>query len=200
MQTPGLLRVRAATRWTALALLLALGSGIAAATSAPRTLSPGAPASSPAEAEATIEAVTPELLRLVERARRAPADGAVITLLDQLLVERRQALEYLLETSPEAALRHATLARERQRFPPAVRANLEERVQIEGTVEVFHEDGFGGSRYVYRLRDRGASWKLYLTGPPPGWLTGQRVRIRGLRIGGAVVADDTGAESRGVVP
>lgn len=59
-------------------------------------------------------------------------------------------------------------------------------VELEGTVEVLHEDRDVGSRYVYFLRTATERLELQFASDPPALATGDRIRARGLRTNGVL--------------
>ena len=73
----------------------------------------------------------------------------------------------------------------RASMPPAVQTYVEEQVDVEGDLEVLHEDRDHGSRFLYFLHAAGKRFSLHFVAEPPDVLTGTRVRASGLRVGAA---------------
>jgi hypothetical protein len=106
-------------------------------------------------------------------------------LLGQLLsaaASRQQYLAQLVEDDPGEVLRVALPAALRAALPPAVKAYVEEEVDVEGVLEVLHEDGHAGSRFFYFLDTAAERLSLHFAADPPELLTGARVRVRGVRV------------------
>lgn len=161
-----------------LALLLSVAVGAAPALPA---LSTGPNASA--------EGLTQTLLALQARYQSAaPADREQLEAeLLSAAATRQRVLGGLVETNPAAVLRVALPAGVRSAFPPAVQVYIEEEVEIEGTLLVLHEDRDRGSRYLYFLEAGGQRFSLHFAADQPALLTGSRVRVKGLRLGSAMV-------------
>jgi hypothetical protein len=113
----------------------------------------------------------------------APADRALIAgLLLSTAASRYQLLALLVETDPAEVLRVALPAALRAALPSAVKAYVEEEVDVEGVLEIVHEDGRTASRYLYVLKTAVERLSLHFSGEPPDLLTGARVRVRGVRV------------------
>jgi hypothetical protein len=131
------------------------------------------------------EQLTQTLITLIARYQRAGA-AEQRQLLHELLTvaaNRQRALAALIETDPGAVLRVAVPASLRVGLPPVVQAYLEEEVEIEGVLEVLHEDRDHGSRYLYFVEAAGERFSLHFAAEPPALQTGTRVRIKGVRVG-----------------
>jgi hypothetical protein len=71
-------------------------------------------------------------------------------------------------------------------------------VELEGTLEILHEDAVSGSRYEYFLHSGNARHQLHFNGGPPGYLrTGASVRVQVDQIGNvlALSADATSVQT-----
>ena len=97
-------------------------------------------------------------------------------------LERRELFKSLVETSPGAVLRLALPPALRQALPAAARVATEEHVDLTGTVRVWYEDGRGASRLHHVLESGRTRYRLHFAGSPPGWTSGDRVRVRGVRV------------------
>lgn len=112
------------------------------------------------------------------------AKASLLTNLLTVAAKRRQLLSQLMETDPGEVLRVALPAGRRPGFPTAVQAELEEHVEIEGVLEVLHEDRDLGSRYLYFLKAAGERLSLHFAADPPtDRQTGDRIRVAGVRLG-----------------
>jgi hypothetical protein len=83
-------------------------------------------------------------------------------------------------------LRVAVPATLRAGLPSAVRSLVEEEVEEEGAVQVLHEDRPDGDRYLYFLDTAAERLSLHFAAHPPDLQTGSRVRVRGVRVKGAL--------------
>src|SRR5438445_12562918 len=60
---------------------------------------------------------------------------------------------------------------------------VEEEVDLEGEIEILHEDRDVGSRYLYALTTTGGWFALHFAADPPTHLeTGTHVRVTGVRV------------------
>ncbi len=100
---------------------------------------------------------------------------------------RREALLALLERDPAAVRAAALPASVRAALPRSVQGVLEEDLEIEGDLRILHADGGSRSGHYWALRTPLGTLSLHWAGAEPkGRLTGDRVRVRGLRVGQAV--------------
>lgn len=107
--------------------------------------------------------------------------------------ERAERLGRLIETDPARVLRLAVSPAFRATLPPKVRDFVEERVEMEGTLQVLIEDRHDGSRMLISLdSDSGEHFALFFASEPPQLLSGARVRVKGLRVG-QTIAVESGA-------
>jgi hypothetical protein len=137
----------------------------------------------------SLEALTSNLLALSLKYQAAgpAARPGLLGELQSVATGRRERLAALIETNPAAAFRFAIPAGIRAGLPPVVQADVEEEVEIEGTLTVLHEDRDGGSRYLYCLDSGGRRYSLHFAADQPALLTGSRVRVKGLRVGEVLV-------------
>jgi M6 family metalloprotease-like protein len=114
-------------------------------------------------------------------------------LLDDLraiAAKRQQILAALTESDPGEVLRVALPANIRASLPPAVRAYIEQHVELEGALEVLYEDREIGSRLRFFLDSFGGRLPLHFaTDPPTHLLTGSRVRVKGVWTGESLALD-----------
>ncbi len=145
------------------------------------------PAASPGP-NASAQTLTQTLLAVQARyqsadpAERAQLEGELVA----VAATRQQVLTGLVEADPAAVLRVAVPAGLRTAFPPTVQAYVEEQVQVEGVLEVLHEDRNTGSRYLYFLDAGGQRFSLHFAADQPALLSGTRVRVKGVRVGRAL--------------
>ncbi|HEV8243628.1 MAG TPA: hypothetical protein VGQ07_06510 [Nitrospirales bacterium] len=116
--------------------------------------------------------------------KAAPAERAeALSQLMAAAIRREQLLGQLMEKDPKEVLRVAMSSKVRGALSPQVQAHVEEEVDVEGTIEILHEDRDQGSRYLYFLRVGPDKLSLHFAGRPPTLLTDARVRVRGIRLG-----------------
>jgi NPCBM-associated, NEW3 domain of alpha-galactosidase len=131
------------------------------------------------------ENLTQDLVALSTRHQLAdPAEKAQLlhTLLT-VATERQQLLAALAENDPGEVVRVALPADLRASLPPAVQALVEDELEVEGELEILHEDRDVGSRYLYALKTTGGRFALHFAADPPTHLeTGTRVRVTGVRV------------------
>jgi hypothetical protein len=137
------------------------------------------PHSSLAAGSSSVEDLTRQLRALGARYQRG--DATALGALAAVAATRQQRLAGLIADHPETVLRQALSSVERAALPPAVQPYVEEEQSVDGDLEVIHEDDHAGGRYVYALR---ASQRLALhfAADPPALRTGDRVRVRGVRV------------------
>lgn len=121
---------------------------------------------------------------LVTLSQRASAERTTVSA-DFLatVVERQRLLADLIEDHPDAVLRVAVPASLREGLPPAVQAQIEEHVTLEGELEAVYEDHDWGARLRYFLHANGDRMALHFATRPPKWLhTGSQVQVTGVRV------------------
>jgi hypothetical protein len=75
--------------------------------------------------------------------------------------------------------------------------------ELDGELEILHEDSPTGGRYNYFLHSRGARYSLHFTGrPPEHLLTGAKIRVRGVQAGStmAIGGDATNVQQLAPAP
>jgi Gametolysin peptidase M11 len=139
---------------------------------------------SPSGHNPTADSLTNMLLALSAQHRQAsPADqGRIESQLLATATARYQLLASLIEDDPAEVLRVAVPAALRAALPPAVQGYVEQEADVEGVLQVLHEDGHTGSRYLYFLNTAAERLSLHFAADPPELLTGSRVRARGIRV------------------
>jgi hypothetical protein len=100
-----------------------------------------------------------------------------------------------IASNPGAVLKAALPDAVTRRFPAPIRDLLEHEAELDGELEIVHEDRPQRSRFHYTLRSQGGNYALHFRKDPPTHLkTGARVRVRGIKIADAV-ALESAAES-----
>lgn len=110
---------------------------------------------------------------------------------------RKEKLLRLMEDDAAEFLRLAIPSSIRAGLPVSVQADIEEETDIEGTLEIVHEDGVNYSRYHYRLKTAIGKLTLHFANNegPEDLLTGARVRVKGMRLGSALAAEGSSTGS-----
>lgn len=126
---------------------------------------------------------TAELVSLVKRWKNADASqrGALRSPLLAKVEQRRSQLEELIQTKPAEVLRVAIPEDKQQGMPAEVVARLEQRLDLEGELEVFFEDYEDGShklRHVLKT-SFGERFELHFAEPRREWRSGLKVRAQG---------------------
>ena len=155
-------------------------------------LSWASPAFSDPGKRANAEALTHSMVGLnkaYQKAAPAAKSEALQKLIDAT-VERQALLAELIETDPGAVLRTAIPARVRKGMPVEVQAFLEQRVEIEGELEVMYEDYADGSyRLRHTLEANGERISLHFKSKPHSLLSGTEVSTSGVLVGDAMAVE-----------
>jgi len=179
--------IRRSTLWRAvIAALAALEIALCATPQLALAETPSTSGSSPAEA------LTQALVAMSARyptagpAERRRLENSLLT----TAATRLQLLASLMETDPAAVLRAALPAHVRSRLPSRVSARLEQDTQLEGTLEILHEDWPRGGRYHYFIHSTSGRYSLHFAHRPSmHLLTGARIRVGGVQIGTMLALD-----------
>ena len=138
------------------------------------------------------ESLTQSLVAVNVKYQLAPATkrGPLLSDLLTSAATRQELLGGLMESDPAEMLRVSIPAHLRASLPPAVQALVEEEVEVEGELEVLHEDRTDGSRYLYFLEGIEGRLSLHFSADPPTeHQTGDRVRVRGVRVNQALALE-----------
>jgi len=97
---------------------------------------------------------------------------------------RQQSLAALLDADVGGFLRVALPPSVRATLPTSVQAHIEEEADVEGELEVLHEDNASGSRYHYHVVDTvlGRLELKFASEAPSHLQTGARIRAHGTRL------------------
>ena len=152
-------------------------------------LSWASPAFSDPGKRADAEALTHSLVGLNNAYQKASPDAkpqALQKLIDAT-VERQALLAELMENDPGAVLRVAIPARVRNGMPVEVQAFIEQRLEIEGELEVMYEDYADGSyRLRHTLKADGKRIALHFKSSTPDLLSDTPVKINGVLVDDAM--------------
>lgn len=109
---------------------------------------------------------------------------------------RREMLAALIENDPAEVVRLALPQGFESNLPSEVRENLEQRVDLEGELEVLYRENETESQIIYSLNSSKERLSLHFaTRPEADILTGTRVRVRGVRIGDAIALEGAANEA-----
>jgi len=142
------------------------------------------------ESDVSLESLTNSLLALNERYQRAQpsAKPELLAKLKKVVVSRSRLMRALMKENPSEALRTALPAAARRKLPAEVRNYVENEIEIDGELQILHEDHPQGSRYLYSLRAPQQAFSLHFAADPPdNFFTGALVRVRGIRLNDALV-------------
>lgn len=118
---------------------------------------------------------------------------AVLARLQNVAAQRHQQLAALMESDPGAVLQVALPGVLRQSAPASVRNFIEEQMELDGELEVLHDDRIQGTKFIYNLKAFGIDYSLkFKKNAPTQYSTGARVRVRGVRVN-TTLALDSGA-------
>ncbi|MEY4090269.1 MAG: hypothetical protein RJB55_2540, partial [Verrucomicrobiota bacterium] len=102
---------------------------------------------------------------LVEWRRSVPTDGMALGISGaKIAVERKRALKELIELDPKRALEAAVPPGLRRELPPAVAAQLEERIDSRGNLEVSVSHRGAEARYDRVARIEGKDYRAFVFG------------------------------------
>lgn len=99
------------------------------------------------------------------------------------LIDRKEQLLELIETDPDAALEFPETSNLKSGLKNSLQANIEQRGEFEGEIEVLHVDYFEEekSEFIFFLRDKNNKrYQLYSSKKIPVMLSGTKVRVKGL--------------------
>ena len=113
-------------------------------------------------------------------------DNAVLTAMAR---RRAELLASLMDAAPAEVLRLALPTAVRDGLPPQAKAFTEEHVELAGTVEVSYEDHRTFSRLRHALETDAGRYSLHFAANMPDWLSGQQVRLRGVRLQAMLALD-----------
>ncbi len=154
-------------------------------------------------AQATLQTLTGNVIELIGQHGKA-ADHlkpAILARLQNMATQRHQQLATAIESDPGAVLQVALPGALRQRAPASVRNFIEEQVDMDGELEVLHEDRDQGSRFVYKLKAFGLDYSLNFRKNPPTQMTsGTRVRVHGVRVNTALALDSGASVQAAAAP
>jgi M6 family metalloprotease-like protein len=147
-----------------------------------------------AQTDDTPEQLTDSLIKLHGQHAKAAQweQSSIVTKMQTVALSRRQALLARIASNPGAVLKAALPDAVSRRFPATVRNLIEHGTELDGELEIIHEDRPRRSRFHYTLRSLGLNYTLHFRREPPSHLkTGARVRVRGIRVADAIALESS---------
>ena len=108
---------------------------------------------------------------------------------------RKQNLLLLMEENPSVFLKVTIPKHIKGEFPSEITSNIEDEVEVEGSLDVLHSDNFdkGLSKFYYFLKDAsGNRFSLHFVGEGPMLLTGSRIRVKGMKLADKIAVESAG--------
>jgi len=138
-----------------------------------------------------VEALTHKLVGLNARYQNSgSSDDALFDELVETAEVRQQLLQDLLNTNPEGALKVTLPSHISANMPAGLSDRLETIVTVDGEYEALYEDyADGHANLRHFLKANGKRTELFFAGQPPNRLTGDKVRVHGLKIKDAIALD-----------
>ena len=98
--------------------------------------------------------------------------------------QRKEKLLSVIEKRPDLILQYRISKDIRDKLPPSVRDNIEEEIDLTGSLEVLHEDDFENqkSREFYFLKLQNQRLSLHTADPFSPPLSGSKVRVTGVKL------------------
>ena len=107
---------------------------------------------------------------------------------------RKQELLGLMASDPGEVLRLAIPGKIRATMPASVRAHVELEADLDGEIEVLHEDDGAGGRYHYALHTSHGRVSMHFAKDEPDHLaTGAHVRAKGVQLEQTLALDGSGS-------
>lgn len=123
-----------------------------------------------------------QMINAYHGAEKAAEKSGLEEKLITLAEYRKELLLDMMEIDPAAALRLSLPMGLQGNLPPSVQGVLEQKIEVEGELEVLHEDYEDPSlnRNIYYLKTpSGKRISLHFSATPPALLTGSKARIKG---------------------
>src|SRR5438128_872156 len=154
---------------------------------------------SPGSAQSLTQTLT--TLNAEYQAARSADRARIANRMLTVAATRQRVLASLMDSIPEEILQAALPAALRARLPVGITTHLEHDEQLEGTLEILHEDSPLGGRYRYFLRTTSGRYSLHFANrQATHLLTGSRIRVRGVQVGTTLALATDGAAVQTVVP
>jgi len=125
---------------------------------------------------------------LIEQSRLEKMDKTtketITAKLKNISKTRKVKMLYLIEKNPRAALKLAIPKKTKTTFPAQVQKDIEEPVDLKGTLEILHEDDFENkkSKDYYYLKTPTQRFSLHTSDQHPSLLSSSKVRVIGIKL------------------
>ena len=143
--------------------------------------------------------LTVEIASLNTRRRQTENSSESLRIKDSMsaLAEKRfEKLSKLIEDNPADVLRFALPEEVLDNLPEELQKYFEKREEIEGELEVVAECEETNGRTLYHLNTGNERLSLHFSKhPEEELLTGSRVRVKGVRVGDAIAADESSSKN-----
>jgi len=150
-----------------------------------------------------LEQLTKALLELNKSYQRVVAPKNRQSIINQMVAlahERGMLLSRMLDTNPAQVLKVAIPESTAHLMPGQVQDLLEHPLELEGTLEIIHQDFPDKARIRHYLHSGDQSVELHFVHAPQGQLTGAQVRASGIAIDNEMVLDAITGGSNGGEP
>ncbi len=133
----------------------------------------------------------------IAKYEKAESADARVNLLNEgqmLAVMRRQVLEQLIETNPEAALKRALPVLQRQKLPAEISQHLEKRVSGRGAYSVavtFPLPGQGAPKTTRSVTMNGETYRAYTYGRRLNQTSKENIPLHGIAIGDTIAVHES---------
>lgn len=140
-----------------------------------------------------INDLTSQLLQKRDEYNNLTKDGKVSVQVQQetidnltaLAIRRKEELLKEIESNPQAFLNDAKLADQKDTFPKEVKSYLEEKLSLQGELQIFHNDNFDEKvgKYDYVLKPLNSKYyNLYFVQNTPKLLSGSKIVASGVAL------------------
>lgn len=162
-------------------------------------LAQGKSTSAAATKRAAAKNLTVQLMTLQGQYRAAgPSQRpALAGQMGAVAANRKKLLSTMMESDPGTVLQVAVPSTVLRALPPMVQSQVEQHVQLQGTLKVLYQDSPGSARLRHFLVVQGRQLELrFAKNPPTHLLTGSIVRVNGVQLESKVaVASGTSSSS-----
>jgi hypothetical protein len=140
----------------------------------------------PSASQQSLEQITMDALRLNENLRgETSANTSTLRQLRYAVSERGKKLVAVIANDPGLVLKVSLPDDIRERFPKELQSQLEQKVELEGELQVLHVDDFDNRKSFesYQLKTKDNQlFNIAFADKKPQLLTGSRVQLKGVKI------------------
>ena len=146
----------------------------------------------PQAEEQALQQMTQRMLDIFQKAQRAGASmrGPLMNELAAIANTRKELLREIIERDPNQVLQLALPDQILAALPEELQAYFEQRVNLEGELEVLFEDGPGAGAVHRYLKTNDQRLELHFQGNDSAdFQSGEILQVRGVQVGEALVVD-----------